>query len=44
MRSQENETTITASIIGKDCTVIAIAVFSIPNNITLKAIMHDRAG
>ena len=42
--SPEPETTITASVIGEDCTVTAVAVFSIANNITRKAIMHGKAG
>ena len=42
--SPEPEPTITAGVIGEDCTVIALAVFSIANNITRKVIMHARAG
>ena len=42
--SPEPEPTITASVIGEDCTVIALAVFAIANNITRKAIMHGKAG
>ena len=44
MSLQEPDTAIAAKAISYACTVIAVAVFSIVNNITRKAIVHGRAG